>query len=126
MKLETELNIILTELFRPIVAQCLQEAIQKIDFPQSASPDATPYGDFKWLCDICEGVPASTLRIKSAAGEIPGLIKFGKHCLYDKAKVLTWLRSMTRQAVDIAEVEKSVELQIGQQIAKRNARRAII
>ena len=125
MKLETELNIALTEFFRPIVAQCIQEAIQKISFPPETSPDADPYGDFKWLSATCSGIPESTLRIHSASGKIPGVVKFGKRVLYEKAIVLNWLRSQTRQTVDIAEVERVSDLQINAQLRKRSQKEGV-
>ncbi len=79
--------------------------------------DADPYGDFKWLTTTCTGVPASTLRIKSAAGEIPGLVKFGKRVLYDKEAVLLWLKSKTRQlAPDRTQGEAIAEEQISRQL----------
>lgn len=119
MRLETELNIALTEFFRPIVAQCVQEAIQKITTAPATAPNADPYGDFKWLTATCPGVPASTLRIKSAAGEIPGVVKFGKRVLYEKALVLNWLRSQTRQpAADAADLTRAADEQITRQLAK--------
>lgn len=65
--------------------------------PNTKLPDADPYGDFKWLTSICPGVPPSTLRVKSAAGEIPGVIKFGKRVLYQKADVLNWLQSQAQK-----------------------------
>jgi hypothetical protein len=124
MKLETELNIALTEFFRPIVAQCVQEAIANISLPNSTSaPEADPYGDFKWLTATCVGVPASTLRIKSAAGEIPGVVKFGKRVLYEKAAVLNWLKSQTRQPMlSAAELEQAVKEQISRQLAKKGGK----
>ncbi|MVM36003.1 hypothetical protein GO755_38675 [Spirosoma sp. HMF4905] len=90
----------------------------------SSSVEVDPYGDFKWLCSTCPGIPASTLRIKSAAGEIPGVVKFGKRVLYEKATVLNWLRSQTRQAVDAALIEQQAEEQFGQQLSKRGGVRA--
>jgi len=122
MKLDTELSIALTEFFRPIVAQCVQEAFREIS-AATISADTTiqtdPYGDFKWLQTTCTGIPASTLRIKSAVGEIPGVVKFGKRVLYEKATVLNWLRSQTRQPVNAALIEQQAEEQISQQLGKR-------
>lgn len=87
------------------------------------APDAEPYGDFKWLTGTCSGVPASTLRIKSAAGEIPGVVKFGKRVLYDKTAVLNWLRSQTRQPLPNAtELERVAEEQINRQLAKKGGK----
>lgn len=82
--------------------------------------DADPYGDFKWLTATCSGIPASTLRIHSAAGKIPGVVKFGKRVLYEKALVLNWLRSQTRQPVDMVEVERIADLQVNAQLRKRS------
>ena len=89
--------------------------------PSAPTPDADPYGDFKWLESTCPGVPASTLRIKSAAGEIPGVVKFGKRVLYEKALVLNWLRSQTRQPINSALVEQKAEEQFSQQLGKRGS-----
>ncbi|MCC5613302.1 hypothetical protein LC612_43150 [Nostoc sp. CHAB 5834] len=120
MRPETEINIALTEFFRPIIAHCFQEAIQKIIIAQAPpSLDAEPYGDFRWLIATCSGVPASTLRIKSAAGEIPGVVKFGRRVLYDKLAVLNWLRSQTRKpATNPAELERVADKQINNRLAK--------
>ncbi|GAB3949548.1 hypothetical protein GCM10028805_25970 [Spirosoma harenae] len=85
----------------------------------AATIDADPYGDFKWLQSTCSGVPTSTLRIKSAAGQIPGVVKFGKRVLYDKAVVLNWLRSQTLEAIDMAKIEESADLQISSQLNNR-------
>lgn len=73
-----------------------------IDIKHQPSVDTStePYGDFKWLKRICVGIPDSTLRIKSASGEIPGSIKFGKRVLYEKAVVLEWLRARKQTADD--------------------------
>lgn len=78
-----------------------------------------PHGDFKWLVSICPGIPASTLRIKSASGDIPGVIKFGKRILYDKAAVLAWLRLQMRMPINPAEIDQSANDQIARQLAKR-------
>ena len=93
--------------------------------PTSAiAPNVEPYGDFKWLAATCSGVPVSTLRIKSAAGEIPGVVKFGKRVLYDKEAVLTWLRSQTQKpAPNAAELERVAADQISNQLAKASLRR---
>ena len=120
MKLETELNIVLTEFFRPIMAQCLQEVIEKIKSSPVNIPNVNPYGDFNWLRSICPGVPASTLRIKSAAGDIPGVVKFGKRVLYDKTIVLNWLKRQTRQSTpDASDFAQGADEQIENQLAKR-------
>lgn len=81
--------------------------------------DAEPYGDFHWLRGICPSIPPSTLRIKSAAGEIPGVIKFGKRVLYDKAAVLNWLRGQTRQPVNATLIEQQANEQISQQLGRK-------
>ena len=91
-----------------------------IDLKRQPPPVAEePHGDFKWLVSICPGVPESTLRIKSASGDIPGVIKFGKRILYDKAAVLAWLRLQMRIPINPAEVEQSANAQIDRQLAKR-------
>jgi hypothetical protein len=123
MKLETELNIAFTEFLRPIVTQCIQEALGNINISPPRNPDSDPYGDFKWLTTTCSGVPASTLRIKSATGEIPGVVKFGKRVLYEKASVLNWLRSQTRKPVpDAAELARVGDEQISNQLAKKGSK----
>lgn len=87
---------------------------------QQLAPDPNPYGDFKWLTSTCSGVPSSTLRIKSASGEIPGVVKFSKRVLYEKAVILNWLRSQTRQPAPVpAEIERVANEQIARQLAKR-------
>lgn len=91
----------------------------------TTAPDADPYGDFNWLKATCSGVPASTLRIKSAAGDIPGVVKFGKRVLYDKAAVLNWLRSQTqttKPATDLASLEAAVEEQINHRLSKKGGK----
>ncbi len=85
----------------------------------TTSTDTNPYGSFQWLCDTCSNVPPSTLRIKSAAGDIPGVIKFGKRVLYEKAVVLNWLRSQTRQPVEYAFAEHRADEQISRQLNKK-------
>ncbi len=86
----------------------------------TTAPDKEPYGDFKWLVATCSGVPASTLRVKSANGEIPGLVKFGKRVLYDKAAVLNWLRSRTVLPLpDATQMASRAEDQISRQLGKR-------
>lgn len=127
MKLETELNIALTEFFRPIVAQCVQEAIRElsaVSAPTNSTTQTDPYGDFKWLQSTCVGIPASTLRIKSASGEIPGVVKFGKRVLYEKAIVLSWLRSHTRQPSNAALTDQQAEEQFKRQLSRRGGVRA--
>ncbi|WP_223834337.1 hypothetical protein [Spirosoma profusum] len=81
--------------------------------------DTTPYENFDWLCQVCKGIPPSTLRIKSAAGEIPGVVKFGKRVLYEKAVVLNWLRSQSSQPLDPALIEQRAEQQIKCQLNRK-------
>ena len=91
----------------------------------STAADSDPYGDFFWLRNTCPGVPVSTLRIKSAAGEIPGVVKFGKRVLYEKAIVLSWLRSQTRQAINVDKVERTADLQVTAQLSKRSRKTSV-
>ena len=84
-----------------------------------SSSEAEPYGDFKWLTSICPGIPPSTLRIKSASGAIPGVIKFGKRVLYEKATVLEWLRTLNRTQPNADEIGQAAEAQISQQLSKK-------
>ncbi|GAB2560773.1 helix-turn-helix transcriptional regulator [Spirosoma areae] len=86
----------------------------------AASLNADPYGDFNWLVATCSGIPRSTLRIYSAAGKIPGVVKFGKRRLYEKAAVLNWLRSQTRQTVDMAKIEQTADQQVNTQLHKQS------
>lgn len=88
--------------------------------PPPLAPEADPYGDFKWLMATFPGVPVSTLRIKSAAGEIPGVVKFGKRVLYEKAVVLNYLRGNTRQAIDMAKIEQTADKQVSAQLHKQS------
>ncbi|GAB2542809.1 hypothetical protein [Spirosoma aerophilum] len=88
-------------------------------------PDADPYGDFKWLAATCTGIPSSTLRIHSASGRIPGVVRFGKRVLYEKAVVLNWLRSQTRQPIDMTEVERVADLQVNAQLSKRSQKEGV-
>lgn len=93
--------------------------LKRSSVSSTATTGTDPYGDFNWLRSTCPGVPASTLRIKSAAGEIPGVVKFGKRVLYEKDAVLNWLRSQTRQSVNAVLIEQQAEEQISQQLGKR-------
>lgn len=96
-----------------------QKELRSLITHSTSAPDADPYGDFKWLSATCSGVPASTLRIKSASGEIPGVVKFGKRVLYDKAAVLRWLQSQTRKpAFSAVEIERVANEQVNHQLAK--------
>ena len=81
----------------------------------------TAFGDFHWLCEACCGIPASTLRIKSAAGEIPGTKKVGKRVLYEKVEVLNWLRSQAQQTkLSPAKLSQNAETQFADQLGKKN------
>ncbi|GAB3805533.1 hypothetical protein GCM10028819_38970 [Spirosoma humi] len=100
-----------------------QNEIRTLLSNHSGTTDAEPYGDFKWLVTTCPGVPASTLRIKSAAGDIPGVIKFGKRVLYEKASVLNWLRSQTRRSsLDTFALERAANEQVNNQLGKQRGR----
>ena len=92
----TDVKFFLASLIRPIIKEAIREEIHTINTSPASIPDVNPFGDFRWLVATCSGVPASTLRVKSAAGEIPGVVKFGKRVLYEKATVLDWLRNQTR------------------------------
>ncbi len=89
--------------------------------PDSSTPttDTEPFGDFLWLCATCSGIPASTLRIKSAAGQIPGTQKVGRRVLYEKASVISWIRSNPVTPIDTALIERRAEAQVDTQISKR-------
>ncbi|ARK10376.1 hypothetical protein A6C57_08565 [Fibrella sp. ES10-3-2-2] len=81
--------------------------------------DQVPFGDFAWLQGACPGIPASTLRIKSAAGEIPGTKKVGKRVLYEKIEVLNWIRSLgQRPKLTAAELNIIAEVNISKRLAK--------
>lgn len=99
----------------------IEELLLDLKHKPSSAPtsDADPYGDFNWLLATCSGIPASTLRIKSAAGKIPGVVKFGKRVLYEKAAVLNWLRSHSRKPSDASEIEQVADQEINRQLAKR-------
>ena len=112
--------IVTTELqLKAFIADAVSAAFRYYNPAPTVLPEVDPYGDFKWLTATCPGIPASTLRIKSAAGEIPGVVKFGKRVLYEKAIVLNYLRSQTRQPINSALVEQKAEEQVSQQLAKR-------
>ena len=116
----TDVKFFLASLIRPIVREAIREEIHLLSAKQTPSLEVDPYGNFKWLQAICADVPESTLRIKSARGEIPGVIKFGKRVLYDKEVVLNWLKSQTRQsAMSTTELEQAAEEQISHQLAKK-------
>lgn len=102
-----------------LIFDAVDRAIKINHSLQTTPVDANPYGDFKWLTATCVGIPASTLRIKSASGGIPGVVKFGKRVLYEKVIVLNWLRSQTRQPLNSALIEQQAEEQISQQLGKR-------
>ena len=101
----TDIKQFLNSIFRPIIYEAIRDHLSAAQSTPVNVTDNDPYGDFKWLVATCPGVPASTLRIKSAAGEIPGVVKFGKRVLYEKAAVLEYLRSQTRQAPSRAAIE---------------------
>lgn len=121
---ENHLLAWMDQTLRPILREMLRDELADI-LPSIKSKsldqdqDTTPYGDFNWLQNTCPGIPASTLRIKSAAGEIPGVVKFGKRVLYEKAVVLNWLRSQTRTSVDTAQLEQDAEAQFNRQLKKK-------
>lgn len=117
--------IVTTELqLKAFIADAVGAAFRYYNPAPTNPPDAEPYGDFKWLCGTCPGIPASTLRIKSASGEIPGVVKFGKRVLYEKVLVLNWLRSQTRQPGNAALIDQQAEEQFNQQLGKRGGVRA--
>lgn len=124
----TDVKFFLASLLRPIVREAIREEINALNSITSVTPDTDPYGDFNWLVAICAGTPASTLRIKSAAGEIPGVVKFGKRVLYEKASVLNWLRSQTRQPANSAIIEQTADQQVNAQLSKqqKGGRKAIV
>ena len=119
MKLETELNIILTELLRPIVTQCFQEAIQKINTSPVTTSATAPHGDFTWLKGFCVGIPENTLRQWDAAGKIPGSSKIGKRRIYNKAKVSAWVESLEQKPIDSAKVDRNAEEQVDLQLLRK-------
>lgn len=91
----------------------LAEATRKL-LPSADSINTNAFGDFHWLTSICP-VPQSTLRQKSAKGEIPGVIKVGKRVLYEKAVVLEWLRSCQYMADNSISIEQFANEQFEQQ-----------
>jgi hypothetical protein len=100
----------------------LKDMVRQLTNP--TPPDTEPFGDFHWLRGACPGIPASTLRIKSAAGEIPGTKKIGKRVLYDKAEVLNWIRAQSKAPrPDAAVLNDAAEAQIDRQLAKRTSGR---
>ena len=113
------------ESIRPVIRDILRDELAdilpKLKLNITGTPEQPePYGDFNWLVTTCSGVPASTLRIKSAAGEIPGVVKFGKRVLYEKALVLNWLGSQARQPVpSAADITLAAEEQVRRQLAKK-------
>lgn len=110
------------EQLRTLLVEACSIALKHNQPLAPATLDADPYGDFKWLTATCSGVPASTLRIKSAAGEIPGVVKFGKRVLYQKAAVLDYLHSQTRQpAPTAAEIERVADEQISNRLAEKGS-----
>jgi len=96
-----------------------------VDKKSEASGDLEPFGDFDWLCNTCKGIPAGTLRIKSAAGHIPGMKKVGKRAIFEKQIVLNWLRSHPDVVPhDDVQIERTAENQVDTRIAKRSIRKA--
>lgn len=120
---ESHLRAWVDQAIRPVLREILRDELADILPNLNLAPpptDANPYGDFNWLKSTCPGVPVSTLRIKSAAGEIPGIVKFGKRVLYDKAAVLNYLQSQTRQQrPNAAELDRIADAQISRQLAKK-------
>ena len=94
MRLETELNIALTDFFRPIVAQCVQEAIQKISISSAPtiSVDSAPVLSSKQVKDMT-GWPTSTFYAK--VGQMPAgvCIRKSKRLLFDREKFIKWLKT---------------------------------
>lgn len=102
-----------------LIFDCVDRAI-KLNHTNAPAPEAEPFGDFSWLQSICAGIPASTLRIKSAAGEIPGVKKFGKRVLYEKVEVLDWLRSQSQLSKpNAAEIEQAAEARVNTRLARQ-------
>lgn len=120
----TDVKNFLASLFQPIIYEAIRDHLAATNYqpPAPATSTAEPYGDFTWLTATCSGIPASTLRGKSAAGKIPGLKKIGKRVLYHKATVLKWLDEQTRPDKPTAEkLEQAAHEQFTAQTAKRNA-----
>jgi hypothetical protein len=94
----TDVKFFLASLLRPIVREAINAALaESLLSVQSNDSYEEPFGDFNWLQKTCSGIPTSTLRIKSAAGEIPGTKKVGKRVLYEKVEVINWLRGQAQQ-----------------------------
>lgn len=123
-QMDMEVTVIPVDQLKTLLIESLSVALKYYQPAAQVNSDVDPYGDFKWLQATCVGIPASTLRIKSASGEIPGVVKFGKRVLYEKATVLNWLRSQTRQPVNSALIEQQAEEQFSQQLGKRGSVRA--
>lgn len=91
----------------------------------ASTTNTEPFGNFSWLCDTCNGIPPSTLRIKSAKGQIPGTKKVGRRVLYEKIAVLNWLHAHPNVTpTDAALIEQAAEFQVSTRIAKRVNRKA--
>lgn len=113
-------DILLSPIRLSELEHLIEKSVQRALAKQSqAVPDAEPYGDFNWLRTTVP-YPESTLRIKSAAGEIPGLVKFGKRVLYDKSVVLNWLRSRTLDLAKTTETAKAAEEPNNLQLRKKS------
>ncbi len=78
--------------------------------------DAEPNGDFTWICSVYPA-PSSTIRIKSAAGLIPGTFKVGRRVLYKKATVLAWLCSNPVAPANTTEIKRKAEAQVNAKMA---------
>jgi hypothetical protein len=118
-----EIIVIPTEQLRTLIIESVSIALKYHQPPTpGTTSDVSPYGDFIWLKNTCSGIPASTLRIKSAGGEIPGVIKFGKRVLYEKATVMAWLRSQThctKLTPDNTCAQAATDEQIHQRLNKK-------
>jgi hypothetical protein len=121
--MDMEIAVIPVEQLKTLLIESISVALKYSQpHPLANSPEDSLYGDFKWLTTAFPGVPASTLRIKSAAGEIPGVIKLGKRVLYEKATVIDWLRSQTKRQVDLEAIEQEAEAQMSRQLAKKGGK----
>ena len=114
-----EMVVMSADQVRTLMIEAASIALKHYQPPLQSTVDHEPFGDFNWLCNTLKNIPQATLRIKSAAGEIPGVAKFGKRVLYEKAVVLSWLRSQTRQPVDTAQLEQQAEEQLSRQLSKK-------
>lgn len=92
MKQETELNIALTEFLRPIVAQCVREAIQKITITSSPTPDEV--GGIELARQVTR---LSAARIYTLVSErkLPHK-KRGNRLSFRRSELLSWLEEGNR------------------------------